>query len=391
MLKIVVSGFLARRGRQRRSAQTRRQPSRLDFALYGCVPVVFTVIAITVFHSIHSFAGDFGKEFWPAGLRVLHGQSPYILGRAQIASGLAFPYPGLTALLFAPFALIAKGPSEALFTLLCFASLFAALRVLGVGDWRLYGIVLLWAPVLNAWQSANLTLPLALGLAVVWRYRDRPAVAGAVAALAVSLKPFVWPVFIWLLATRRFRAAAYGIAVGAVVNATAFAILGFGQISRYLTDAGKVSGVFFRHAYTPIALVLHLGLGTTAADAVGVVCALAAGLACVVVGRRRDDLGALALAVALTLLATPVLWMHYFALILVPLALARPRLEPVWGLPIVLVACSSRSTFAWQIVLTLSVVGILLATALRRPAGAAREHVTVAPAKFRNAEIGNTS
>jgi hypothetical protein len=348
----------------------RARPNPRDFALYGCVPLVLTVIAFAVFWSINSIAGDFHKEFWPAGLRVLHGQTPYVLSRAQIANGVAFPYPALTALVFAPFALLAKGPSEVVFTLVCFAALFTTLKVLDVRDWRLYGLVLMWGPVVNAWQSANLTLVLALGLAVVWRYRDTPVVAGIAAAVAVSLKPFVWPVFIWLLATRRFRAAAYGALAGVAVNGAAFAVLGLGQIHRYLLDASKVSGVFFRHAYTPVALVLHLGFSTTAADAVGVVCAATAGIACVVVGRRRDDLGALVLAVALTLLATPVLWMHYFSLILVPLAIARPRLHWTWGLPIVLLACSSRSTSAWQIVLTLGVVAAVLGSALRPTATA---------------------
>ncbi|MGO9792741.1 MAG: glycosyltransferase 87 family protein [Solirubrobacteraceae bacterium] len=347
--------------------QARPRPSLTEFTLCVCLPIVFTAIAIQIFVSINFFAGDFHKEFWPAGLRVLHGQSPYVLQREQIDSGRAFPYPAPAALLLAPFALLPRGVSDVLFTLICFAALFATLWVLNVRDWRLYGLVLLGAPVVNAWQTANLTLLLGLGIALVWRYRDRPAAAGVVAALIVSLKPFVWPIAIWLLVTRRYAAALYCLLAGLLVNGAAFAVLGFGEIGRYLSDASKVSGEFFRHAYTATALALHLGFGTAAAAAIGVIAAVVVLYACVVLGRRGDELGALALCVALMFAATPVLWMHYFALALVPLAIARPRLEPVWALPIVLIVCGSRSTEAWQIVLTLLVIAVLIGAAVRRP------------------------
>jgi hypothetical protein len=323
------------------------------------------VVAIAIFRSIHQFAGDFHKEFWPAGLHVLNGQTPYLLNHAQVANGLAFPYPAFTGLLMAPFALLPRAASEVVFTLICFAALYAILRILDVRDWRLYGLVLLWAPVLNAWQSANLTLLLALGIALMWRYRDRAAIAGLCVAVAISLKPFVWPLGVWLLATRRWRAAGYALLAGAVINGISFAVLGFDQIGRYLHDASTVSGVFFRHAYTPVALALHLGAVTSVADGVGIALALLALIACVWLGLRARDLAALTLAIVLMWLASPVLWMHYFALALVPLAIAKPRLHPVWALPIVLIVCGSRSTQAWQIVLVLLVIGTLVAATIR--------------------------
>jgi hypothetical protein len=344
---------------------TRRRPSPLEFGLFACVPAIFTAVAIAIFRSIHQFAGDFHKEFWPAGLHILHGQTPYLLAHAQVANGVAFPYPALTGLVMAPFALLPRSVSEILFTLICFAALFGILRVLGVRDWRLYGLVLLWAPVLNAWQSANLTLLLALGIALMWRYRDRPAVAGLWVALVISLKPFVWPIGLWLLATRRWRAATYALVSGALINLVAWAVLGFDQIGRYLHDGSVVSGVFFRHAYTPIALMLQLGASTSIADGVGVLAGLVGLIACVWQGVRGRDLRCLTLAIVLMWLASPVLWMHYFALILVPLAVARPRLEPVWALPIVLIICGSRSTHAWQIVFVVLVIGALVIATLK--------------------------
>ena len=52
-----------------------------------------------------------------------------------------------------------------------------------------------------------------------------------------------------------------------------------------------------------------------------------------VVARREDgDRRAFSVAIIAALLLTPIVWLHYFALLVVPLALARPRLAWAWGL-----------------------------------------------------------
>jgi hypothetical protein len=366
---------------------TRRRLTPLEFGLYVCVPALFTLISIAIYRSIGSFAGDFHEEFWPAALRLLHGQSPYLLTQAQIAKGVAFPYPALAAVLFAPFALLSRGLSDALFTILSLLALLATLRVLDVRDWRVLGLALLWAPVVNAWQSANLTLVLGLGIALLWRYRERPALNGAIAAIVVSLKPFVWPVALWLLATRRYRAAGWMLVWGLLLNAVAWSVVGWNQIGRYLHDASSVSGVFFRHAYTPVALVLHLGVSPTSAEVIGVLVALVGVFACLRFGRRREDLPAFTLAVVVMWLASPVLWMHYFALALVPLALARPRVEAAWAAPIVLIVCGSRSTAVWQILLTFLAMGAVVMAALRGPATKGSTGADISVRRFNQAPL----
>ena len=45
--------------------------------------------------------------------------------------------------------------------------------VLGVRDWRCYGLLLLWPPVISAVQTGNVTLWFALAAALAWRFRDR--------------------------------------------------------------------------------------------------------------------------------------------------------------------------------------------------------------------------
>ena len=57
----------------------------------------------------------------------------------------------------------------------------------------------------------------------------------------------------------------------------------------------------------------------------------------VVLARRGDERTAFILAVAASLVLTPIVWLHYFALLLVVVALAQPRLGFLWFVPLLMV------------------------------------------------------
>src|SRR5205807_6911663 len=90
-----------------------------------------------------------------------------------------------------------------------------ALRILGVRDWRCYGIVLMTSPSVNTFTLGAVTSFLLVGVAAAWRYRDRPWASGVLVGLTALGKLFLWPLGLWLLATRRLRAAA--VAVGSAL------------------------------------------------------------------------------------------------------------------------------------------------------------------------------
>ena len=253
--------------------------------------------------------------------------------------GVAFPYPALTALVFVPFALLPLGFADDLWTFATIVSLVIALRVVGVRDWKIYGLVFLLTPVLVAWHTANLTLLLCLGIALTWRYRDRQLVAAVIVAIMVSLKPFIWPIGLWLIATRRYKAAATAAALTLAINVAAFGAIGFGAIKGYLHVTSLVTDTQLRAGYTLLALALRTGVSAPVAHVLAVAVPAIVALAAVRFGRRRSDLAALVVTVAVILLATPVLWNHYFALLLIPLAIASPRLAPVWIAPLAWWAC----------------------------------------------------
>ncbi len=314
----------------RRPQQASRGPdAALLHALALLAPIV-TVSLLVTYVAHHELGVDFRDEYWVAARRVLAAESPYLWSHRQIAAGVAFPYPAVAALALTPFGLLPRTISAALFVALSIAAVVVTLRVLTVRDWRVYALSFLLWPVISAWQAGNLTLVLALLIALVWRYRQHPIVAGLLVALAISLKPFVWPLALWLLCTRRYRASAWALAGGGVGNAAAWAVLGSREIGRYLSLSDRVTAAWCHEGYSLVASALRIGLSQTAAAGVEVVVSAALALICVQLGaRRRDDAG-LAVAVALMLAASPLVWNHYLALLIVPVAIMRPRLGPEW-------------------------------------------------------------
>ena len=340
-----------------------------EHSLFGVVPIVATVALIAFQFNINAVAVDFHVAYWPAANRLLHGFSPYVVTRAQIAGGTAFVYPALSAVVFAPFALLSRGIAQVLYMLIGIACVPATLRVLRVKDWRVYGVAMLWLPVFVGWQSGNVTLPLALMIALAWRYRDRPLVAGLLTAAAISLKPFVWPLGLWLLATRRWKAAAWALAWGAGINLIVWALVGFSEIHTYLHLSNEVTNALWRGGYSMLAVAHHLGLGRTSGEVLLVVCSAVAAAGVIYAGAvKRDERGALMLAILLMLVASPLLWSHYFALLLIPVALYRPRLSAVWALPLLMWPMPPRQpVFGWEELLAWGVTAAMLVGILRAP------------------------
>jgi hypothetical protein len=83
---------------------------------------------------------------------------------------------------------------------------------------------------------------------------------------------------------------------------------------------------------------------------------------------RRDDLRALTLSVALALVSSPLIWSHYFALLIVPLALSRPRIDWMWTVPLLLWAAPLGWTVqGWQAILGWVSIGTMFVVLTRQP------------------------
>jgi glycosyl transferase family 87 len=311
-----------------------------------------------------AFATDFHYAFWPAARHVLEGTSPYSsivdFGR------LPFVYPAPAAVFLSPFGLLPGPIADALFTLLLAAAAVLALRLCRVRDWRCYGIALLWAPVFSAVQAANITLLLALGLAVLWRLRDRTLAAAAIAALLVAVKIFLWPIIVWLAIRRGLRSGAWSVLLTVFITISSWSVIGFAGFNDYPHLVRLVERLEAPKSYSLVALGLKLGLGHAAATSLALTAGAVVLAAAALVARREDDgRRSFALTIAATILFSPVVWLHYFALLVVPVAILRPRFGPVWLLPLLLWPCPVMiSGPTWWPLAPLLVFGTVIAVAV---------------------------
>jgi Glycosyltransferase family 87 len=302
---------------------------------------------------------DFGI-FRAASLSVIHGRSPYV---APTAAALAhfdkFVYPPVAALPFAPLAALPLEVGRMVMFLAGIAAVLAALRLLGVEDWRCYSVTIVSAPALNSLALGALTSFLLLGAALAWRYRDRPAVTAVTTACAALLKLFLWPLAIWLVATRRWRAAVICAGVGVLLLFGGWAIVDFAGLRSYPTLVHVLEQVEAPASYSLVALLGLSGHGATVATVVlsaGAVAAIA------LAARGADgDRRAFAVAVLVSLVATPLVWLHYLLLLFVPIAVYRPRLSGLWLVPLVLWATPTTHShgITWRIALACAVLAVV--------------------------------
>lgn len=309
----------------------------------------------------HKALQDF-DIFRRAAVTVLHGHSPYVSpSPAALAHFDKFVYPPAGALVFAPFAAFPEGVARALMFLASVAAILGALRLLRVVDWRCYSVALISAPSFNSLGVGALTPFLLLGAALAWRYRRHAAAAAVATAFTAVLKLFLWPVAVWLLATRRWRAAAECAAVAIVLLLGSWAVIGFAGLFSYPRLIHVLEQVEGPVSYSLMALVGLRGSAQTAATVVFSL--LAVGAIWWAARGAHGDRRAFAVAVAASLLVTPLLWLHYLLLVYVPIALYRPRLSGLWFVPLALWATPTTHSHgvAWKIVLALAVLAVVTA------------------------------
>jgi hypothetical protein len=228
---------------------------------------------------------------------------------------------------------------------------------------------MLGIPVFGALGVGSIGPFLLLLCALGWRFRNR-TVAGVPLALAAAAKLFLWPLLVWLLVTRRFRAFAASLATIAATLAL-WAGIDPDGVRRYPQTVRLLNDVQRWKSYSVQSLFISLHVPALTSELVAGAAAVAA-VAALVLLRRRGDEVTFAAAVVAALIATPILWNHYLVLLLPPIAIARPRLAPLWLLPLVLWATPHPESAGdlWRIVLVLAVTGIVAVQTVRRPSEA---------------------
>ena len=323
--------------------------------------------------AIGQLGWDVRFAYLPAADAVLDGRSPYPgLDDPILLDQKGYVYPPQLLFLVLPLTPLPDPVVGFIVAATLIALVILTLRVLGVTDLRCYAAAFLWMPTMSGVLLANVSIPLALAAALIWCYRDElwpPAVA---LGLTVSAKLLFWPLFVWTLATRRLRATALAIALGLGVTLAAWAAIGFDGLTGYPDLLRRLSELQSENSYSFVGIADTLGLPEWVGRAAMLLAGGALLVCCVVFARRGDDFRSFTAALGATLALSPIVWLHYLVVLLVPMAIARPRFSALWLLPILLWTspkpgyAEGFQTFPPAIVATILLV-VLLARSRQAP------------------------
>jgi hypothetical protein len=305
-------------------------------AVFGLLP--FFALAAILGDLIAGGGGwTFRLAFLRAAESVLDGVTPYqSLDDPNLVDGSAYVYSPVIALLTIPFTWLPGDSGAILFAGILIAAVAGTLWAVGVRDWRCYGLAFLWPPVLSGIHGESISILLALAAALVWRFRDRPASSGLALGVSIAAKQVLWPLGLWMLVSNRLRAAVWTAGAALVLGLGSWAVIGFDGLVDYPSRLRELSERMDEWGYSVYAVALDLGAGHSAARLIWLATGLAVLAAAVVVTRRGDAQRGFILAVAAAIACSPIVWLHYFALLLVVVAVAEPRLGPAWFAPLLM-------------------------------------------------------
>jgi hypothetical protein len=300
--------------------------------LFGVVPVAFATLGIYAEARLGLLGFDFKGTIWHPARELLAGHSPYPRPvAAEMNTGNPSVYPPPALVLGLPFGLLPFPLAYAAWTALLVAAVLATLRLLGVRDWRCYTIALGSCPVVFGLALGNIVILVVLLAACAWRYRDNAYAAGLSVGVAIGLKLLLWPLAIWFLATRRWRAAVVAASSAVVMTFVAWAAIGFDGLSSYPKLLAVNNDVYSAHSWSLVAGAVGLGSPEGLGSAIVLLLGLALlGLTFVLARHADGDRRAFTLTMVVSIAVLPIVWPASLAVVLVTLALYAPTLDRLW-------------------------------------------------------------
>jgi hypothetical protein len=292
--------------------------------LLGVLPIVVAITMLASARSDGSLSVDFHNELYPEAELLLGWENPFPVPGTDLSHGHNLIWPPLDAILVAPFTLMSPGAAGLAIAVVGLTCFMASLMVVGVRDWRVYGAVALWPQVIAEVRVSHLTPVLCLLLALAWRARDARLAPGIAVGLAGAMKFFLWPIGVWLAAIGRIREL---ILAAALAAASLLLVLPFTSLDAYVRVLIELGRAWDQDSYSPFGLLVQLGAPEGAAHAV----TFTLGGALLVACWRTASLG---LAVAAALVLSPIVWLDYYAVAAIPLAIVRPTVSAIWVAPL---------------------------------------------------------
>jgi hypothetical protein len=228
--------------------------ANLSRAIVLLLSALFAFVVVAGYYRTRGILGlDWSGFFYPAALRVAHGQQLYITSGEQLHTVAIFnPPPFLLAVV----ALARLGPtaSNVAWGLLSLAMVLAAVPLAAAALGRpisaRHVAVLCWwtaayvPTLLLCVVYAQVTAPVVLGYGLsLWLFtRRREGWAGAALALTLVKPQLAFLTFPFLLYTRRWRAAAGYLAVAGSATIVALIVFGPRTFVEYVQAQRAISG-----------------------------------------------------------------------------------------------------------------------------------------------------
>ena len=181
-------------------------------------------------------------------------------------------------------------------------------------------------PFLYSIKLGQAGLLLFLLCAIAWRWRARPGVLGTAIAAGTLIKLQPALLFGWALLTGRRQAVAIGVMTVLAVSAVAALLTGLATWGDYAALVVRVSDpVTTPNSVSAGAIAYQAGWGQSAATVVQWCSVAVIGGIVIYAWLRADEETSLVVTAVAAQIASPVVWIHYAVLLLLPVALLLER------------------------------------------------------------------
>jgi hypothetical protein len=335
----------------------------LILALFACT-------TLAVLSASGATLGYDAAAYLQAADRFLAGQ-PLYDATVQVAVGFGvYLYPPPFALAAVPFTLLPAPLDLWVWLATMVAAFLAGTALLPIRlsvRWLIVLLAALSFPFLYAVKLGQVGPLIYLAFAVGWRWIDRADATGLAVAVGALTKLQPALLFGWMIATRRWRALAVGLAAVAMAALVTTAVAGVANWSDYLALLGRINKpITTPQNLTAGAVAFRAGASVDMATLIQ--WASVAGTVAVAcfAWLRRDGATGLIVGLVASQLLSPVLWSHYAMLLLLPVALLLQRRQ-WWAVAIPLVTWLPLD-LAYPAAFAAGLIGPVL-TAPRPPAG----------------------
>jgi len=274
---------------------------------------------------------DFEGTLWDPALALRDGRSPYPAATlAEVDVNNPALYPPVLPLALVPLTVLPWSIGVTVWIMLLGGSLALTLYALDVRDPRCYVVTFISAPAATGLVFGNVTLLLIPLVALAWRWRDRWPRSGLLVGLAIASKLFAWPLVFWLLGTRRYKAAGTAVVTAVIGLMVPWALIRFDGFFAYPDLLQVASEIYGTHSLSVTTMLSALGLETELATLGAPIVGMGLAALAFLAGRRTADEVSLSVAVLALIFASPIVWDHNYAFLLIPLAIVWPRFAAPW-------------------------------------------------------------